>query len=56
MALVFQPISHNIESDRSEENGEQNQNAHRLVESRLLINVHKIITVLSYCTIFFAVL
>lgn len=56
MALIFQPISHNIVSDRSEENGKQNQDAHRLVEARLLVDVHKVITVLSYCTIFFAVL
>jgi hypothetical protein len=56
MALVFQPMPHNVEGDRPEEDGEENQNADRLVEARFLIRIHEFITVLCCCTIYLAVL
>jgi hypothetical protein len=46
MALVFQPMSHNIVSDGSENESEQNQDDNRFNEARLLVLVHKFITVL----------
>lgn len=56
MALVLQSISHNEICDRSEDECEQNQDANDMHKARLLIHVHKFITVLFGCTIFLAVL
>lgn len=56
MALVFQPMPHDVVGDGPEDDGEQDQDSDGLVEAHFLTRVHVFITVLSCCTILVAVL